>query len=124
MQSYGRGRASSSSRPSYRRAKPTYRYQRTSSTSAASSPSALAKIHDYFSIEYFCFDKKQWLRGILQQVEVPPSCTRFSTYWQLLNETGDTQLELAPGEGDLPGSVLGNFTDGDYRVPSEAIVPH
>ena len=83
-----------------------------------------ARIHDYFSIEYFCYAKRQWLRGILQQVEVPPSCTRFSTYWQLLNETGDTQLELAPGEDDLGGSVLDNFMDGDYRVPSEAILPH
>ena len=85
-----------------------------------------ARIHDYFSIEYFCCAGRQWLRGILQRVEMPPTWTRFSTCWQLLNETGDTQVEheeLMGGEGGT-GTVLDNFTDGDYRVPSEAILPH
>ena len=34
----------------------------------------------------------------------------------VLNETGDTQVELMGGEGGS-GSVLDSFEDGDYRVP-------
>ena len=75
-------------------------------------------MHDYFSIEYrnLTASGYEWRRGILQQVEKPPSYTNWSTCWQLLNETGDTQVELMGGEGGS-GSVLDSFEDGDYRVP-------
>ena len=71
-------------------------------------------MHDYFSIEYreHTASGYEWLRGILQQLEKPPSYTNWSSCWQLLNETGDTQVELIGGE-----SVLDNFEDGDWRVP-------
>ena len=57
-----------------------------------------ARMNEYFSIEYRLPQTEEWLRGILQRVEVPPNCTLGGTHWQVLNETGDKQLAELAGE--------------------------
>ena len=81
-----------------------------------------ARMNEYFSIEYRLPHTEEWLRGILQRVEVPPNCTLGGTHWQVLNETGDKQLESLPGERCQ--GLYECFLEKDFRVPSEAIEEH
>ena len=96
-----------------RRCRPCRRVGRGSATEAIENLKA-ARMHEYFAIEYRKPHTEEWLRGILQRVEVPACWTLGGTNWQLLNETGDKQLEEELA-GERSDGVYEQFLDRNLR---------